>query len=126
MTEQPKYEHDAQRGATRYPPDQGEEYGGRKVERDPHDRLNTPVEDIEEAAERDAGIRGGPVTDVTGMGGRERGGEGDDPVLPDGSRGDREERAPRQSTPRGEPDAEAEAVRRAEEATGVPLEDDRR
>ena len=123
MTEQRKYD-DATRGATRYPPQTGDEHSGRRDERDPHERLTRPVSEVEAEAERDAGIRGGPVNDVTGMGGAGQGGEGTDPVLAaGGSRGDREERAPGQSTPRGEPDAEAEAVRRAEEATGVPLED---
>jgi hypothetical protein len=123
MSEQRKYEHDATKGATRYPPDAGEEYGGRHDERDPHSRLNTPVEEVENDVEAQVGRQGGPAVDVQGMGGGSKGGgDGDDPELPEGSRGDREARGAGQATPRGMTDAEAEAVRRAEEATGVPLD----
>ena len=47
-----------------------------------------------------------------------RGSDGD-PVLRDN--GDREVHNPAQMTPRGVVDAEEEAMRRAEERTGVPL-----
>jgi len=122
MTEQRKSEHGRNRGATSR--GDGGDRGGRPGEHDPHGRLNRPVDDIEREAEHDAGVRLHPTNDVAGMG---RGGgssEGPDPMLPEGSRADREERSPGQSTPFGEPDAEADAVRRAEEATGVPLEEE--
>jgi hypothetical protein len=123
MTDRPRYEHDATKGETRYPPEEGEQYGGRRGERDPHGRLNTPVSEIEQQAEQEGAAQGGPVNDVRGMGSAQDG-QGN-PELPEGSRGDREERNPGQTTPRGVEDAEAEAMRRAQEATGVPLVDDR-
>jgi hypothetical protein len=125
MSNRPRYEHDAGKGETRYPPQEGEQYGGRPGERDPHSRLNTPLSDLERQAQEEGAPRGGPVVDVQGMGGGAKGGgEGSDPELPEGSRGDREARNAAQTTPRGVEDAEAEAMRRAQEATGVPLVDD--
>jgi hypothetical protein len=121
MQDRPRYEHDASKGETRYPPETGKEYGGRAGERDPHSRLNTPLEALDRQAAAEGVGRGGPVNDVRGMG---PGGDGDDPELPEGSRGDREERNPGQTTPRGVQDAETEAMRRAQEATGVPIVDE--
>jgi hypothetical protein len=49
--ERPQYHHDAGQGETRYPPESGEQYAGDRDEKDPHSRLNTPVEDVEASAE---------------------------------------------------------------------------
>jgi hypothetical protein len=119
-----RYEHDARRGETRFPPQEGSQYGGRRGERDPHERLNTPVSEAE--AEVDPGHGGG--VDVRGMGRPQKHGSPDagDPELPESSRGDRETRNEAQTTRRGIPDAEREAMRDAEEKTGVPLTGERR
>jgi hypothetical protein len=95
-------------------------------ETDPHDALNTPVSEIERDAEWQRLGRRDSVADVTGMGRAQtsttRGLDGD-PELRE-SDDDREARNPAQSTPRGVVDAEAEAMRRVEEETGVPLTDE--
>jgi hypothetical protein len=41
-----KYHHDPDEGETRYPPEEGEQHGGRDHERDPHEPLNTPVDRV--------------------------------------------------------------------------------
>lgn len=121
-SDRPQYHHDARRGETRYPPESGSEYGGVRDEADPHSRLNTPVSEVEEAAETDRLGIAGPGVDVAGMGRAQRsdtrGGAGD-PEF--GNRPDREEHNPAQSTPRGVLDPEAEAVRDVEERLGVDL-----
>jgi hypothetical protein len=114
--ERPQYNHDARKGETRGPDD-----------RDPHAQLNTPVADIEAQADVEGRPARGPVADIEGMGSGQKRNPGQgagDPSL--GTRPDRETRNPAQTTPRGVEDAEAEAMRAAEEATGVPLTDDRR
>jgi hypothetical protein len=59
VSDRPQYEHDASKGETRHPPQEGEQYGGRPGERDPHSRLNTPLSELDrEAAEEE---RGGSV-----------------------------------------------------------------
>ena len=96
--------------------------------KDPHDALNTPVSEIESDAEWQRLGRRESVSDVTGMGRAQtsdtRGSDGD-PVLRE-SDDEREERNPAQSTPFGELDAEADALHRVEEHTGVPLTEDER
>jgi hypothetical protein len=93
---------------------------------DPHAALNTPVSEIESEAEWQTLGRRERVADVTGMGRAQtstsRGLDGD-PVLRE-SDDERESRNPNQSTPRGVRDGEEDAMRRAEEHTGVPLTDD--
>jgi hypothetical protein len=114
MTERPRYHHDAEHGETRPPRDDRP---------DPHASLNERVVDVEREGEIDRLAQHGTNADVAGMGRAEtsdRGGEGD-PELPRGSRGDREERNPAQSTPHGVVDAEREVLRAVEEHTGVPL-----
>jgi hypothetical protein len=95
---------------------------------DPHHALNTPVSEIESDAEWQRLGRRESVSDVTGMGRAQtsdtRGSDGD-PVLRE-SDDEREERNPGQSTPFGEADAEADALHRVEEHTGVPLTEDER
>jgi hypothetical protein len=91
--ERPQYHHDARRGETRYPPQSGSQHSGRDSVADP------------------TGM-GRPQTSDT------RGSDGD-PVMRDN--GEREAHNPAQMTPRGVTDAEQEAMRRAEERTGVPL-----
>jgi hypothetical protein len=122
--ERPQYHHDARRGETRYPPDSGSQHSGRPGHSEPHSALNEPVADIEAEAETQSIGRRDSVADPTGMGRPEtsdtRGTEGD-PVMR-GS-GDRETHNPAQMTPRGVIDAEEEAMRRAEERTGVSLTD---
>jgi hypothetical protein len=126
-TERPQYHHDPQHGETRYPPQSGPQHSGRPGHDDPHSALNQPVAEIEAEAEWQRIGRLQSVSDPTGMGRPEtadtRGTDGD-PVMR--GNGDREAHNPAQMTPRGVLDAEEEAVRRAEERTGVPLtEDDR-
>jgi hypothetical protein len=124
--ERQHYHHDARRGQTRYPPESGSQHSGRPGHRDPHSALNEPVAEIEADAEWQRIGRRDSVADTTGMGRPEtsdtRGTQGD-PVMR-GS-GDREAHNPAQMTPRGVVDAEEEAMRRAQERTGVPLTDDR-
>ena len=116
--ERRQYHHDPAHGETRYPPEGGES--------DPHSALNTPVSEIEARADEVRVGHRDSTADVTGMGRPEssdtRGSDGD-PVERGGAE-DREVRNAAQSTPRGVLDAEAEAMRRAEERTGVPLTDD--
>ena len=126
-TERPQYHHDPQHGETRYPPQSGSQHSGRPGHDDPHSALNQPVDEIEADAEWQRIGRLQSVSDPTGMGRPEtsdtRGTDGD-PVMR--GNGDREAHNPAQMTPRGVLDAEEEAIRRAEERTGVPLiEDDR-
>jgi hypothetical protein len=115
MPDHPQYNHDPERGETH----------GKPEEQDPHSPLNTPVSEIEKDAEWQRLGRRESTSDVTGMGRPQtsdtRGTDGD-PVLAEDD--DHEERNPAQSTPRGVVDAEAEAVHRVEEDTGVPLGDD--
>jgi hypothetical protein len=124
--ERQHYHHDARRGQTRYPPESGSQHSGRPGRGDPHSALNEPVAEIEADAEWQRIGRRDSVADPTGMGRPEtsdtRGTQGD-PVMR-GS-GDREAHNPAQMTPRGVVDAEEEAMRRAQERTGVPLTDDR-
>jgi len=124
-SERPKYHHDARRGETRYPPQSGSQYSGRPGHDDPHSVLNRPVAEIEADAELQRLGRRDSVADTTGMGRPEssdtRGTPGD-PVPR--TTGDREAQNPAQMTPRGVLDAEEEAMRRAEERTGVPLTED--
>jgi hypothetical protein len=124
--ERQHYHHDARRGQTRYPPESGSQHSGRPGHGDPHSALNEPVAEIEADAEWQRIGRRDSVADPTGMGRPEtsdtRGTQGD-PVMR-GS-GDREAHNPAQMTPRGVVDAEEEAMRRAQERTGVPLTDDR-
>src|SRR4051812_46771622 len=47
MSDRPQYEHDASKGETRYPPQDGEQFGGRPGEGDPHSRLNTPLSELD-------------------------------------------------------------------------------
>jgi hypothetical protein len=124
-SQRPQYHHDPRRGETRYPPESGPQHSGKPGHSDPHSALNTPVSDIDAQDEIDRAGRRESVADVTGMGRPETGdtrGTDGDPVM----RGDddREARNPAQTTPRGVVDAEQEAMRRAEERTGVPLADD--
>jgi hypothetical protein len=123
--ERPQYHHDAHRGETRYPPESGSQHSGRPGHRDPHSSLNEPVADIEADAESHRGTRRDSVADTTGMGRPQsadtRGTEGD-PVMRES--GDREVHNPAQMTPRGITDAEEEAMRRAQDRTGVPLTDE--
>jgi hypothetical protein len=116
--DRPRYHHDPDGGET-HPPD---------PEKDPHDALNTPVSEVEGDAEWQRIGRRDSVSDVTGMGRAQtsdtRGSDGD-PVLRE-SDDEREERNPGQSTPFGEVDAEADALHRVEEHTGVPLTEDER
>jgi hypothetical protein len=83
------------------------------------------VSEIEADAELERLGHHEPVADVTGMGRPQtsdtRNTDGD-PVLSESD--DRETRNAAQSTPRGVADAEEEAMRRAQEHTGVPLVDD--
>jgi hypothetical protein len=115
MSDRPRYEHDPERGETH----------GQPEDVDPHSALNTPVSEIEKDAEWERIGRRESVADVTGMGRPQtsttRGSDGD-PVLSEAD--DHEERNPAQSTPRGVVDAEADAIHRVEEHTGVPLSDD--
>jgi hypothetical protein len=123
--ERRQYDHRPDAGETRYPPESGEQHSGVPGQRDPHEPLNTPLSELDEEADVDRIGHGGGHADVTGMGRQQRGDKdqsGGDPTF--GTRPDREERNPGQNTPFGETDAEAEAVHRAEEATGVPLEPD--
>jgi hypothetical protein len=110
-----RYEHD---------PAAGETHG--RGDGDPHERLNTPVSEVEEQAEWDRIGQRGPEVDVAGMGRPQtsdtRGTDGDPELSRD--QDERETRNPGQSTPFGETDAEGEAMRRVEEETGVPLTDD--
>jgi hypothetical protein len=120
--DRPQYHHDSRRGETRYPPQSGRQHSGRPGHSDPHSALNQPVSEIEADAEWQRLGRRDSVSDVTGMGRPETSdtrGTGGDPVM----RGscDREAHDPAQMTPRGVADAEEEAMRRAEERTGVPL-----
>jgi hypothetical protein len=121
-SERPQYHHDARRGETRYPPQSGPQHSGRPGHDEPHSALNQPDAEIEGDAELQRVGRRNSVADTTGMGRPQtsdtRGTEGD-PVLREG--GDREAHNPAQMTPRGVLDAEEEAMRRAEERTGVPL-----
>jgi hypothetical protein len=119
----PQYDHRPDAGETRYPPESGEQHSGVRDQRDPHEPLNTPLTELDEEADIDRIGHGGGHVDVAGMGSPQRGDNdraGGDPSF--GTRPDREERNPGQTTPFGETDAEADAVRRAEESTGVPLE----
>jgi hypothetical protein len=120
--ERPQYHHDARRGETRYPPQTGAQYAGRPGHDEPHSSLNVPVTEIEADAELERIGRRDSVADITGMGRPEtsdtRGSDGD-PVLRESD--DREAHNPAQMTPRGVADAEEEAMRRAEQRTGVPL-----
>jgi hypothetical protein len=123
--ERSQYHHDARRGATRYPPQPGAQQPGRPGRDEPHSRLNQSVADVEAEAEFQRLGRRDSVADTTGMGRPQtsdtRGTHGD-PVLRED--GDRETHNPAQMTPRGVLDAEEEAMRRAEERTGVPLTGD--
>jgi hypothetical protein len=123
--ERPQYHHDAKRGETRYPPQAGSEHSGRPGHDEPHSALNRPVSEVEAEAEVERIGRRISVADTTGMGRPEtsdtRGTEGD-PVLREQDV-EREAHNPAQMTPRGVLDAEEEAVRRAQERTGVPLAD---
>jgi hypothetical protein len=118
----PQYHHDASRGETRYPPQAGSQHSGRPGHDEPHSALNQPVDEIEADDEWQRAGRRDSAADPTGMGRPQtsdtRGSEGD-PVMRDN--GERELHNPAQMTPRGVVDAEEEAIRRAEERTGVPL-----
>jgi hypothetical protein len=120
--ERPQYHHDARRGETRYPPQSGSQHSGRPGHDEPHSALNQPVAEIEAEDEWQRVGRRDSVADPTGMGRPQtsdtRGSDGD-PVMRDN--GEREAHNPAQMTPRGVTDAEQEAMRRAEERTGVPL-----
>jgi hypothetical protein len=96
-----------------------------ETSRDPHADLNTPVSEIEAEAAENVGHRGS-VVDVAGMGRAQTADGRRGPGDPELSETDdaREARNPAQSTPRGVVDAEAEAMHRVEEDTGVPLTDD--
>jgi hypothetical protein len=122
-SDRPQYHHDATKGETRYPPESGYQHAGDPGERDVHSRLNTPLSELEASEDVDYAGTSGPTADVTGMGSSQRGDTnyagGGDPVF--GGRPDRETVNPAQNTPRGVVDAETEAVRAAEEATGVRL-----
>src|SRR4051812_17663108 len=118
----PQYHHDPDKGETRYPPQSGYQHTGVKDERDAHSPLNTPVSEIEANADIDRIGAGATNSDIEGMGRAQQAnpGQGDgDPHV--GGREPGETKNPAQTTPFGELDAEGEAVRRAEEATGVPL-----
>ena len=60
MSDRPQYEHDATKDETRFAPQEGEQYGGRAGERDPHGRLNTPLSDLQQQAENDSLVNGDP------------------------------------------------------------------
>jgi hypothetical protein len=126
-SERPQYHHDARHGVTRYPPESGAQHSGRPGHGEPHSALNTPISEIEGADEAERNARRDSVADVTGMGRPEtsdtRGSDGD-PVLRGGD-DEREVRNAAQTTPRGVVDAEEEAIRRAEERTGVAPTDAR-
>jgi hypothetical protein len=115
MGKRPEHNHDPEQGET----------AGRPPASDPHSALNTPVSEIEKDAEWQRLGRRESTADITGMGRPQtsdtRGSDGD-PVLDEAD--DHEERNPAQSTPRGVVDAEAEAIHRVEESTGVPLDGD--
>jgi hypothetical protein len=122
-SDRPQYHHDATKGETRYPPESGYQHAGDPGERDVHSRLNTPLSELEANEDVDRLGTSGPTADVQGMGSSQRGdtnyGGAGDPVF--GTRPDRETINAAQNTPRGVLDAETEAVRAAEEATGVRL-----
>jgi hypothetical protein len=103
MSDRPQYEHDASKGETRYPPEEGAQFGGRPGERDPHSRLNTPLSELDQLADTDDGAVGSDEE-------RRAEEEGGDPV---------------EST-RTVEDGEAEtALRRAEDEAGGTIQRDR-
>jgi hypothetical protein len=124
--QRPQYDHDARRGETRYPPQDGFQHSGRPGHDDPHSALNQPVADVDREAELERIGRRDSVADVMGMGRLQssdtRGTHGDPEMR---ESGDREAHNSAQMTPRGVLDAEKEAMRRPQERTGVPLTDDR-
>jgi hypothetical protein len=123
--ERPQYDHDARRGETGYPPQDGFQHSARPGHGGPHSALNRPVADVDEEAEFERIGRRDSVADVTGMGRPQssgmRGAHGDPEMR---ASGDREAHNCAQMTPRGVLDAEEEAMRRAQERSGVPLTDD--
>ncbi len=103
MSDRPPYELDARKGETRYPPEEGEQFGGRPGELDPHSRLSTPLSELDQLAGTD---------DEAADNDKERRAEeeGGDPV---------------EATRAVEDHEATEALRRAEDQAGGTIEGDR-
>ena len=106
MSDRPQYEHDARKGETRYPPPEGEQYGGRPGERDPHSRLNTPLSELDLQAGDEHVADAAPFAASS------------EDESADERRADREETDPVEAIREADDGNAEEALRRAEEEAG--------
>jgi hypothetical protein len=120
VNDRPQYDHDAGKGETRYPPQEGEQYRGRPGERDPHSRLNTPLSELDRQAEEER-VGDGRLIAAS----MEGAAAGSDDDSPEGGRADKEEREPVESTREVEDGEAEEALRRAQDEAGGTIERDR-